>query len=264
MSNAVDWKRLKSAFAQEARRKNSRADADHIVDCLRNFIGICGEFSVNRRMLLRIGYWVLEGSLRLLVPCCPDYGYSNGCYTFRGMGGGISLLAQCHIDFVEKVSKIFPQINPWFLVADLEAEDEAILLAVNKTKSEFLDLVSESAEAISKKVRAWGWKSSFMSECVPDLIRKESEKALEILNSCEFSQRIATDTHHRQHLYRKINSSFSVEQMLVRTRRTAAQYWVLGEYAHAHGFAICNHTTTNLSWYLKTEAAVLHNPISVY
>lgn len=264
MNDSINWRGIKIAVTQEARHKGKNADVDEALERLRGLTTICGTFSCSRKMLVRIGTRLLDKKLIILAPYCPDYSNANGRYTFRELHGGLSLLAKMHIDFLQKVVEILPDAKPILLVADLEAEDGEIRRAVHKTREEFSALVACTLQATRKAIVSFGWQAEFMTTFLPDLALQEKEIAKWISENKAFNQRIATETVDRAEMYRKIRNSFTTDEMIQRTVRTAAQYVAIGRYAHQQDFLICNHTTTNLSWYLQTGVAVLHNPISVY
>jgi len=108
------------------------------------------------------------------------------------------------------------------------------------------------------------WQVQLMTEAIPNLVEKELLISEQIRNDKKLSQRIITEMHSRAEMYRKIRYSLTTQEMVQRTIRTAAQYVAFGEYADQQGYLICNHTTTNLSWYLQTQAVFLHNPTSIY
>jgi len=56
----------------------------------------------------------------------------------------------------------------------------------------------------------------------------------------------------------------SREERLNRAERNASQLITLGGLASKENVAICDTTTGIMPWYLQTEAAILHNPFSLY
>jgi len=264
MRNAIDWRRIQKAILQRTRARGFAERVEKAMSQLFQLVEICGEFTKNRKMLVRIGNILLDQNPIIIAPCCPDYGHENGRYNFRGLNGSVPLLATKHIEFLKKVVKIIPKAKLILLVADLESEDEAIRKAVKKTKSEFDRLIRESLEAIREAIKKSCWNAELMTSMIPNLKEKEIEISKWIEKNEKFKSRLRIDTNSRSKMYWKINPSFSYEEKLKRTIRTAAQYLAFGELLSQKGCIICNHTTVNLSWYLQTEVGVLHNPVSVY
>jgi hypothetical protein len=207
---------------------------------------------------------LLEDNPNIIVPCCPDYTNHNGLYNFQGLNGGVSLLAEKHIQFLEKVVKVIPDLDVLFVIADLESEDEGLRNAVKMDKSQFDQKVNSSLVALNLRLSVLGWRADFMTNLILDLFNQEELEKKRLIDDVSFALRLKSETAGRVEMYQKINLEMSFEQMFSRTVRTAAQYIILGKFANQNKKMICNHTTTNLSWYLKTGAAVLHNPIKVY
>ena len=216
-------------------------------------------------MLLRLGKILLAVSEpAIIVPACPDYSHENGKYTFRSLRGGVSLLSEKHIDFLKQITAILPEAKVLFLLADHEADDPELCQVVGKTREEFADLVSESVRATRARIGGFGWKAELMTVLIPNLIAEEERISEWIANNPEFTRRIVSETISRGEMYCKINRSFTQKEKELRTIRTAAQYLALGQFVARNSHLVCNHTTTNLSWYLQTEAALIHNPVSIY
>lgn len=262
--NSINWKRIKSALLQEGRRLKRNGQVESKFNLLKNLIEISGEYSQNRKMIIKLGRLLLfRKNLIVLTPCCPDYSHENGSYTFRDMGGQASLLTLKHIDFLKKVSELFPEITPLIIIADAEVHDKEICRAVGKSEKEFTTLVQQSLTE-TRKIIPSSWQAQMMTTTIPNLIQRELLVAEEIGKDTKLSQRIITETTHRTRMYFKIKPHFKPGEMKQRTIRTAAQYVALGQYASQEECLVCNHTTTSLNWYLKTDVAVLHNPVSIY
>lgn len=257
--------RVRKALLQYVRKAgNSSADVGSALERLGAILALCGEASYARVVATRIGMHLLEGNTSVIVPVCPDYSHEDGMYTFRGLGNGVSLLTQKHIVFLRGLQKLLPELHPIILLADLEAEDEALCRAVGVSREEFTGCLSETLVATRKAVTSYGWEVCPMTEVIPDLRDREAGEAKWISSAPGFVQRIKTETASRMSMYRMISPSASVPEMMMRTVRTAAQYVALGRFAKERRMLICNHTTVNLSWYLQADATVLHNPVSVY
>jgi len=259
-----------------ARVRKSLIDANRTLsqspDCvekalfqLEQILELAGPYSKSRKMLLRLGKILLAVSEpAIIVPACPDYSHENGKYTFRSLRGGVSLLSEKHIDFLKQINAILPEAKVLFLLADHEADDPELCRVVGKTREEFANLVIESVRATRKRTEEFGWKVELMTVVIPNLIAEEARISEWIANNPEFTRRIVSETISRGEMYCKISRSFTQKEKELRTIRTAAQYLALGQFVARSSHLVCNHTTTNLSWYLRTEAALIHNPVSVY
>jgi hypothetical protein len=219
--------------------------------------------TLSNAMKYRIGASLLSGG-KIIAPACPDYSHSNGRYTFDSVGDGVSLLTSLHIDFLHQVAEILPDCPIVILLADHEANDEALCEATGCTSAEFAQLISRSVANTAQAVELYGWQSIAMTAMIPDLVRQELIN-IELINSNpKLGQRIVTDTMARCDMYRQINARFTMEEMKARTIKTAAQYLAMGQFAAANGHIVCNHSTVNLCWYKEAGTAVLHNPVTVY
>lgn len=261
----VDWQRTQKALGQIARRRNvTEVKLMSVVQILPDVVRNCGAFSQSRVSVLKIGAALLSERGRVLVPVCPDYTHVDGRYTFQGLNGGVSLLAERHISFLEQLKHLLGDVAVVFLIADHEADDKELCRATRTSASEFRQLVMSSQQATAERVKAHGWGVELMTTVIHDLVEREQQISAWLAGNPAFNQRIVSETIARRAMYSRINPALSSTEQVARTIKTAAQYIALGEYAALHGYLICNHTTTNLSWYLQTQAAVLHNPITVY
>jgi hypothetical protein len=262
----MDWGRVCAALKQKAKRHNI---SDDILrqrnQDLVSILSICGEMSQGRKVATRIGeYLLLQDTFRILVPCCPDYAHSNGRYTFSGLSGGISLLAEKHIAFVFHLKELIPKLEIVFMYADLEAEDTELCKVTGTTKTQFLELLESSILVTRAAVEGLGIKVEKMSTVIPDLSSREGEYRAMLEGDTSYRQRIETESIARSTMYYRIRQNMTAQEMRARTIRTAAQYLALGQFASSNNYLICNHTTVNLSWYLQVNAPVLHNPVDVY
>ncbi|MDD2785787.1 MAG: hypothetical protein PHS79_02720 [Patescibacteria group bacterium] len=263
-TDVIDWKRIEKALRQMLRNVNSQRSEKDALANLQRLLEFCGPGSLNRPMIVKIAKAALVEQSIVYAPCCPDYSHLDGRYTFRGLDGGISLLAELHIAFLERLAPILPNAQITLLLANQEAEDAAIIRAVGTTREEFQDKLYMSLTAIRTRIGRLGWEAKFMTDVIPDLVTKEKSFAQEISNDNSKRVRLQTELGSRMDMYRRIDNHMLYEEMMRRTVRTAAQYLTLGEFAFRENALVCNHTTTNLSWYGETNAAILHNPVSVY
>ncbi len=264
MPPLIDWDRLTSFVAKEAKTRGRPDRSTVVLDGLKGIAQQAGDFSCNRQMLVKIAKVLFSDQPVLIAPCCPDYGHRDGRYTFKGLGGGVSLLAQKQIAFLDLVCAAIPKISIMLMMADHEADDEEICRAVKTPRADFLKLIDQSIEATRAVVAPRGWQVECMTHVIKGLVAREQEAACWIAGQDGFRCRLTLDTINRSQMYRNINASLTKEEMLQRTIRTAAQYVALGRYATEQEWLVCNHTTVNLSWYLQVQTAVLHNPVCVY
>ena len=260
------WGNAMRAVRRAANQENLLFKEDNLVGWLRSVISMCGEYSQQRTAIEGLGRMFLSGGVvNIVAPCCPDYSHDGGKYTFRSLRGGISLLAQKHIEFLRTMAAAAGEnVSVLLLIADHEGDDPELCQTVGKTRAEFAELVEESIVQTRAAVALFGWRVEAMTSMIPDLMERESESVSWIASETRFSERIERETNLRKEMYKKINPSLTAMEMLYRTIHTAAQYVALGRWAYRHSFAICNHTTTSLSWYKETGAVILHNPISIY
>ena len=237
---------------------------EQCVSILNDILPHCGEFSHSRKMCQAIGVWLLRGGTEILTPVCPDYSHQDGKYDFHTLNGGVPLLGELHIRFLRGVVQHIPGASVTFVVADHEADDPLLCRVVRKSREEFIELVHRSVVELQKVVELHGWRAEVMTKVIPTLVEEEARSARWIENDPSLRGRINSETAQRSEMYWRIDRSMRHSEMTTRTIRTAAQYVALGIHARKNGLLVCNHTTTNLSWYPYAEAAVLHNPIEVY
>ncbi len=264
----LNWRKICNAVRQGQREIANPRGLESVIDCLQQLIPKCGPASQTAQMCQRIGKIMSNENYSVLAPCCPDYAHCDSRYIFGGLSGNVSLLAQKHISFLKEIRHLLPGANFVLLYADQESEDEALLQSTKTTREEFRGLVRKSVEQTRTEVAEFGWQVRMMTEEIPDITLEEKEVSDWIRNNLKFKIRINTETIYRAEMYWKIALSagkrFSAEEMTERTIRTAAQYVAVGRFASSKKSLVSNHTTVNLSWYLQTEAAVLHNPVDVY
>lgn len=266
MQQTCDYERLRKSLRQIARQLGYVPERSNgIPEQVERLVSLSGAGCYSRARLLKLGTALVRTQpAHILAPCCPDYSHSGGRYNFQNLGGGVSLLATRHIDFLKRVAVVLPTARVTFLMADLEAEDADIRAAVRKERAEFQQLVEQSLHATRTAIQPSGWNAEMMTTFIPDLAMREKEIATWIHGNDGFRNRITTEAISRKEMYFRIKSRYHAGEMEQRTIRTAAQYVALGRYAAEHGMVICNHTTTNLAWYAETEAGIIHNPVAVY
>ncbi|HAE36249.1 TPA: hypothetical protein DCX66_04025 [Candidatus Nomurabacteria bacterium] len=265
IQNYVDWKRISRAVDHSTDKKFSVEKINDVILKLQLMYDIVGSYSQTRSMLSSIGEILLNDNVpNIYVPVCPDYSHINQLYTMEYVSNGVSLVAQKHIDFLLEIRSIIPSLNVIFLIADQECYDSVLCNKMGISTNEFRSRIIESNKELYSSILQFGWKAEEMSKIVPDILSKEQEYSLWIGSTPEFSRQIDYDTYKRDVLYKKINPLLSWEDKRKRTVHTAAQYYCLGKFTKDMGALICNHTTTNLAWYLKTGVALIENPIIIY
>lgn len=261
--NADMFRSVLKTLKQEA-RKGYKRSPEECLDILEKIIPLCGPFSRGKRVCREVGLWLLRGHTEIVAPVCPDYSHENGKYNFRTLNSGVPLLGEIHIQFLHDIVAHIPGSSVTFLVADHERDDPLLCLKVGKTKEEFGELVRGSVSNLRRAVEPFAWRAEAMTDVIIDLVQQEITCADWIEKNPSFQDRVRSETHQREDMYARITSRMSYEEMTRRTIHTAAQYVAMGRFAKLNGKLICNHTTTNLAWYLQAETAFLHNPVSVY
>lgn len=256
-------KRNWAAIMQYAKKHQLETRVEPALSALENILPMLGTQSHSRVMINRIGIILLQDTATIVAPSCPDYSHVNGKYDFNNVGTGLPLLSQLHIAFLEKLATSLPNANYEIVVADQEAEDTALCAKINLSQSEFSEKIHQSIKTTSEHLATRGWKVSAMTQRFPSLRILEREVANEIAADTSLNDRINNDTAARSNMYQNIGVR-NFEDMRLRTIKTASQYGALARIAAQEQILICNHETVNLGWYNRYNAAVLHNPISVY
>lgn len=256
-------RRNECAIRQYAKRHDCEARVPLVLDTLRQTLPLLGTQSHGRAMINRIGIALLQEQIRIITPSCPDYSHANGKYNFHTVGDGVPLLTQVHTAFLDTILPLLPHAQCEIVVADQEADDGILCHRVNTTRAVFLERIHASIEATRRYVADRGWTVHAMTKRFPDLHDLEVAHATAIADDRSLQARIRSDTIARSAMYRCLGIH-TMEDMIQRTIRTAAQYSALATIAARDTVLICNHETVNLGWYNRHHAAVLHNPISVY
>ncbi len=261
----IDWERVAKAIYQKI---NKTCSLDYIrleiLPLLEELHKCTGEYTSNRSMLTSIGCNLVSDNPKVIIPVCPDYSHENGLYTMKSVFDGISLIAQKHIIFIKYVCSIIPKLQVEFLVADNEVKDELLCKKMGLTKEVFLERIIRSKDALQDSVSQFGWSVNLMTDVVQNIVVKEKQIIDFIQSEVSYKKQIEYDTLKRSSLYSKIDATLSWEEKCLRTIHTAAQYYCLGYFCKSRGYLVCNHTTTNLAWYLKSGVAIIHNPVSIY
>ncbi len=68
MESKINWRRIEKAVSQQARAIGAESRVEETVSRLSQIVDICGDFSKNRRMLVRLGKIFLEQNSIIWVP----------------------------------------------------------------------------------------------------------------------------------------------------------------------------------------------------
>lgn len=249
-------------------QKSKKVTADEIDNVFAKFRaiqGVLGEYSLGRTTVTTICLHMLKhnGSIECLVPVCPDYSHENDLYTLNDVSGGISMIAQKHIDFLRKIHEHIP-VKAHFLYADYETEDVYLRNKVNITKEDFVKRIHLSRDVCTAVVSDLGWTSSLMTDHIPDIQKQESVHIELIRAEEKYRRKIEYDTLNKNDLFNRINPDFTWDDKILRTLKYSAQYYVMALFCLEKDFVVCNHTTSNLSWYVQVGTGILHNPVAIY
>lgn len=260
----INWIRIKKAILQ----KNKNLTSDEVEEVFAKFRAIhhmLGEYSLGRTTVTALCTHMLrhKGVIKCLVPVCPDYSHENGLYTLNNVSGGISMIAQKHIDFLKGIHEHI-QIEAHFLYADYETEDVYLRNKVDITKEDFVERIHQSKEVCTSIVSNMGWTASLMTDHIPDIQEKESVHIELIRSEEKYKRKIEYDTINKNDLFNRINPDFTWDDKILRTLKYSAQYYVMGLFCLEKDHVVCNHTTANLSWYVQLGAGILHNPVAIY
>ena len=256
-------KRNWAAIMQYAQSHQLEHRMDQVFETLKVILPLLGTQSQSRAMINRIGIVLLQEKVRVVAPSCPDYAHNDGRYNFTTVGDGVPLLSQLHIQFLETITPAIPHAHCEIVVADQEAEDTALCRKIGQTQEGFLDTIHKSILATQEYISNKGWTVSAMTSRFPELRSLEIATAEQIASDPHLQYRIDNDTRARSTMYEKIGV-YDFANMRQRTIKTASQYGALAQIAARDKLLVCNHETVNLGWYNRYNAAVLHNPVSVY
>lgn len=249
-----EYQRLRKSLHQAAQSDDERTRAEQAAQMALTLRDLCGEASKSRQAVYRIGKALIAHPIpSVLIPVCLDYAKLNG---------KAPPLALRHLEHFEKCKEVAGNMTALLLMPDLESEDESLRSATKLGKDEFAALIKASGVELQKAAGTHICVAN-MSCLIPDLAKRENAAREWIRNEPSFGIRIQNDTWHRDALYARTMPGSSREERIERTIRTAAQYVALGHCAAEMRHLVMNHTTTNLAWYGKTEAGVLHNPVEL-
>ena len=264
---SIDWKRVRMALSQEARRRQIQEEKlEATLSILPAVIGLCGKYSQSRKMAVRVGRVLLgTDAPEFVVPTCPAYPNRSGRYhKVYTLGSGVSLLTKLHLPFLERLAAIVPTARVTILVADFEAEDRIIRRATGLTRDAFVQRVRATTEATAALMRPRGWNAQPFSEYLPTFAEERGRSIDWIRSVPAFMPQLRADTLARRDFYRLYYPDANDHQMIARTVKAAAEYTVLGRTASLRGQIVVNHCTTSLAWYLRTDVALLHDAVRTF
>jgi hypothetical protein len=250
-----DLARVNKAIRQYARTHGVEIDrVEEVLDQLQGIVAFAGPITQARQQCLRLGQALLQSHVKLLVPLCHVWD------EVVSLGDALPPLACSHIEFLAQACAIAPQLQPFFLVADTEASDPALLESLSLARDEFLERIAREKALLERRVSSLGWSVELMSEAIPDMAHRERE-ALEDLSGDKSAQARITDlTLGRSLLYQRMGIQ-RPEAQRARTVQVAAQYLALGRYAAISSGVIATHTTNNVMWYRDAQVTTVTPPL---
>lgn len=250
-----NYSRTLKALKQYARQNNiPDSKLSEVTAQLQSLIPLLGEYSHSRVMLNRIGTALFQDEGLILTPICHFWEERSN------FGTSLPLIAQKHLEFLQRVCESAPHMKPVFLVADTEVDDNLLLRSIRRSSAEFLAALEREREMIHEAIQPFGWETHFMSEYIPDLSNRESLIREQLQDANELLPRLISLAMDRGDIYHKIGI-FDPEERKRRTLHVAAQYLALARYAREKGALIATHTTQNVMWYREAEIGILHNEI---
>ena len=246
MQKVIDWGRIEVSMRQRFRREPLvRKRIPSIVEILKSVVKHAGDQTLTRRSLRNIGISLLasKGELNIVSPICL---YLPPCGNYSPAP---SELVQKHIAFLESFGSDIPPWKVTFVFPPPEKEDE---------KAEhYIRAVCELTKA--RYAACSSIEVTMMTDYAPGMIAMEESVIEEIQGSphlLKLSKRVGGQ---RSEYYGSIN--IPPELWNRRTRRTMAQYIILGRLALLQGKVLCNHTSANIRCALYGGGGVLHNPV---
>ncbi len=247
-----------------------------VVNILKGIYEISGHFTRSETMLRKIGERIIMAmmentAISIFCPTCPDYAHDGTKYTFGKLGSDIPLLAQKHLEYIQKFKGILDNsnlqidINIIFLVADQERFDVGIRKNVNETEEGFFEKVSGTVKSMKNLfVEKEYFHCCRMTEFFPNLLKLEEIYIEKIKNDKKFMERIYNDVKIRMNMYKQIYLDISESEAIERTIKVAAQYLAISNLVNKSDGILTNHSTTNLSFVAGSETLLLHNNQNIY
>jgi hypothetical protein len=246
VEHETDWGRIEQSIKQRFRREpRKKCYVDAYVRILKELKPLLGKQSHGRRALRNIGTALLTSELRPIVisPICLSIppGPLDEAKP--------STLADKHVAFMESLSGHIRNWQLFLLFPPPERDDEHAHAYIERVRK----LTEEKYRGDMRVTVAQ------MTALFEGAISSEEDVIGEINRTPYLSRMCARLTHERSEYYRKIN--IPSELWARRTRRTMAQYIILGRIASMHSYLICNHTSANIACEVYAGGAVLHNPV---
>ncbi len=245
-TRVIDWQRIQSSIKQRFRREPSvRANIVPTMDILRKIVPHVGDQSTNRRALRNIGTSLISQpkQLTIISPICLSIPADKLEKAVP------STLVQKHVAFLDSFGADLPSWKLVCLFPPPEREDpeaEGYIRDVCQVTSAFY----ANRPDIDAKM---------MVDYAPGIIAMEESVIEEIIGSPFLAGMSGRITGHRSDYYNEIRIPRELWDR--RTRRTMAQYIILGRLAAFQGALMCNHTSANIRCALYGGGGVLHNPV---
>lgn len=242
----IDWERIRVSITQRFRREPSvRSNIDKAMCALQRIVPHVGSQSTSRMALRNIGTSLIRqpSTVTIISPICMSVPAGN---LEKAMP---SVLAQRHIAFLDSFGEDLPDRKIVFLFPPPERED------------------AEAESYIRETCRVTGafYKdrpdidAQMMVDYAPGMIAMEEPVISEIVNAPHLASMSGSLCNQRNRYYEEIR--IPIELRARRTRRTMAQYIILGRLASLQGALMCNHTSANIRCALYGGGGVLHNPV---
>lgn len=245
----IDWSRVQKSIWQRFRKEpHLRSKIPDAMEMLKAMLSRTGEQSKNRQAARNIGMSLVENTDEKLTVVSPI------CLAFDPRGENLataSALVDKHVAFLRSFEQDIPA---WKLVC---------LFTPSERPGEEVDsFIGETFRLTGDKYRSQkdvAVEARMMASYAPGIIAMEDLVIQEISESPYLSRLANRLMRQRAKYYGELG--IQNELWLRRTRRTMAQYILLGRHAAANGFIMCNHSTANIQCYLYAGAGVLHNPV---
>ncbi len=280
MTTADLESRIKEArtIVAKALGRNSNCSEDgHIIGTITALVGAVLRQTQELGLVSAPDHVALAGSivqslasgnkLKIFAPSCPDYKHNGSAYTFGELGKGISLLGMHQIEFAEKLLPLLDihgfSYDYIVLTADIEVEDDAMLVKNRVTKAEAIEKVKGTIKETDEYVkellmpqngnaaRSVGFLEEFRE--FPELQRKYDALIMRLQTSSAAFRKGLEHLHEgRLGLYARLFPDASKAELLnlmPRTIRTMAQYAALGHLAREQNAVITSHRTLNIPAY---------------
>ncbi len=168
-----DMHRVEKALYQESRKvRYEQGMVADVVAATVKIAQLCGDFSQNRKMALRIGTALLSGSKTIITPLCLDFGNLADHAEF------VSNFVQKQIRFLDKVHEVAPSLVPIFVFAEQEMYNKDLMRICSKSADQLQDILRNAGTITEAIVRDQGWKCQSMIELIPDIVEQDHRQSI--------------------------------------------------------------------------------------